>query len=78
MRLAEKNSSQRRRDAIVNAVNEAYDAVKEEGQTKVIMSHKVENLSLPMRIVTEAEYKDARTLIKESEASIAIDPKAAD
>ena len=63
---------------IVNAVNEAYDAVKEEGQTKVIMSHKVENLSLPMRIVTEAEYKDARTLVKESEASIAADPKAAD
>jgi hypothetical protein len=42
------------------------------------MSHKVENLSHPMRIVTEAKYKDARTVVKESEASIALDPKAAD
>lgn len=31
-----------------------------------------------MRIVTEAEYKDTRTVVKESEASIALYPKAAD
>ena len=63
---------------IVNAVNEAYDAVKEEGRTNVIMSHKVETLSLPMRVVTEVEYKDAKTVVDESEAHIAEDPKTAD
>lgn len=63
---------------IVNAVNEAFDAVKEDGRSNIIMSHKVETLTLPMRIVTETEYWDARTVVKESEALIAADPKAAD
>jgi hypothetical protein len=63
---------------IVNAVNEAYDAVKEEGHTQLTMIHKVETLSLPMRVVTEAEYQDARLFVDEAAARIAADPKAAD
>jgi hypothetical protein len=63
---------------IVNAVEEAYEAVKEDGRTQVTMIHKVETLSLPMRVVTEAEYHDARVFIQDAEARIAADPKAAD
>lgn len=63
---------------IVNAVNEAYDAVKEEAQSSVEFVHTVETMTLPMRIVTEAEYLDAKQFVKESEAKIASDPKTAD
>ena len=41
---------------IVVAVEEAYETVKDDRYTNVRLIHKVETLSLPMRLVTEQEY----------------------
>ena len=41
---------------IVLAVEEAYETVKNDRYVDVKMIHKVETLSLPMRLVTEKEY----------------------
>jgi hypothetical protein len=41
---------------IVVAVEEAYETVKDDRYTNVQLIHKVETLSLPMRLVTEQEY----------------------
>ena len=62
---------------IVNAVEEAYETVKKDRRTNVILAHKVETLTLPMRIITEVEYKDSKTISDEAAAQIAADPKAA-
>jgi hypothetical protein len=63
---------------IVNAVVEAYETVKNDRHTDVIFTHKVETLTLPMRIVTETEYKDSKAVSDEATAQIAADPKAAE
>lgn len=63
---------------IVVAVEEAYETVKKDRYTDVILAHKVETLTLPMRIVTEAEYNDSKSVRDESAAKIAADPKAAE
>jgi hypothetical protein len=63
---------------IVNAVDEAYEAVKDDRHAYVPMIHKVETMSLPMRLVTEAEYERSRAERDTCAAQIAADPKAAD
>ena len=63
---------------IVLAVEEAYDTVKNDRHADVPLAHKVETLALPMRVVTEAEYAEAKAVRDKNAAAIAADPKAAD
>jgi len=63
---------------IVLAVEEAYEAVKDELHADARLVHKVEMLTLPMRLITEAEYAEAKAVCDKAAAQIAADPKAAD
>jgi len=63
---------------IVRAVDEAYEVVREDRCADVPLTHKVETLRLPMRLVTEAEYAEAKAAVEQAKARIAADPKAAD
>ena len=63
---------------IVRAVEEAYEAVKDDRHAQVPLVHKVETLRLPMRLVKEAEYAEAKNAVEQARARIAEDPKAAD
>ena len=63
---------------IVNTVNDVYDVVKDEKQSDVKFIHKVKNLKLPLRIITEAEYEDAIKNYKEYKAKIDKDPSTID
>jgi hypothetical protein len=63
---------------IVLAVEEAYETVKEDHYAKVQLIHKVETLTLPMRLVTEQEYVFSKGERDKYSAQIAADPKAAD
>ncbi len=62
---------------IVLAVEETYEAVKEEGQTDVQLSHKVEILNLPIFMITEEVYLFAKTERDKYAAMIDADPNAA-
>jgi len=61
---------------VVAAVEEAFEAVKNERYTNLQFAHKVETLSLPMRLVTEEEYLYCKGEKEKAEAQIAADPKA--
>jgi hypothetical protein len=63
---------------IVAAVEEAYEAVKNDRHADAPLVHKVETLTLPMRLVTELEYAQARAECDKDAAQIASDAKAAD
>jgi len=63
---------------IVLAVEEGYEAVKNDRHVDAPLIHKVEALALPMRLVTEAEYAEAKAEYDKTAAQIAADPKAAD
>jgi len=63
---------------VVRAVEEAYEVVKDDRHADVPLVHKVETLRLPMRLVKEAEYAEAKTAFEQAKARIAKDPKAAD
>jgi hypothetical protein len=63
---------------IVLAVEEAYEAVKNDRHADAPLVHKVETLTLPMRFITEAEYTEAKAVCDKAAAEIAADPKAAD
>jgi len=63
---------------VVFAVEEAYQAVKENRHSNVQLIHKVETLTLPMRLVTDAEYLNCKVEMEKAEAQIAADPKAAE
>lgn len=63
---------------IVRAVEEAYEVVKDDRHADVPLVHKVETLPLPMRLVTDAEYAEAKAAFEQAKAQIARDPKAAD
>jgi len=63
---------------IVAAVGEAFEAVKNERYTNIQLIHKVEKLSLPMRLVTEGEYLYCKGEMEKAEAQIAADPQAAE
>ncbi len=60
------------------AVDDAYEVVKNDRHADAPLVHKVETLRLPMRLVTEAEYAEAKAACQQAEAQIAKDPKAAD
>jgi hypothetical protein len=63
---------------IDRAVEESYEAVKDDRHAGVPLVHKVETLALPMRLVTEAECAEAKAAVEDAAAQIAKDPKAAD
>lgn len=63
---------------IVPVVEEAYETVREDRHADAQLIHKVETLSLPMRMVTEAEYVNAKKERDKAAAEIAADPKAAE
>jgi hypothetical protein len=63
---------------IVLAVEEAYETVKDDRYTDVQLIHKVETLSLPMRLVTEKDYAFSKAERDKYSAQIAADPKVAD
>lgn len=48
---------------IVLAVNETFEAVKDDRHADATVMHKTETLKLPMRIVTDAEYADAKNVM---------------
>ena len=45
---------------VVSAVEETYKTVKGDQHRNVQLVHKVEKIMLPMRIITEAEYKESK------------------
>ncbi len=62
---------------IVSAVNETYDAVKNDRHADIPFVHKVENVGLPMRQVTPAEFAEASRNYQAAQTRIAKDPKLA-
>jgi hypothetical protein len=62
---------------IVKAVDDAYEAVKNDRYTDVPLIHKVETIQLPMRLVTEAEYTEAKKAVEKAAAQIKQNPEAA-
>lgn len=63
---------------ITRAVDEAYEAVKNDRHADGPLIHRVETVQLPMRLVTEAEYAEAKVACRQVADEIAKDPKAAD
>ena len=55
---------------IVRAVDDAYGAVKNERHADVSLIHKVEMIRMPMRLVTEAEYTEAKEAVEKATAQI--------
>jgi hypothetical protein len=62
---------------IVLAVEEAYETVKEDRHADVHLVHKVETLSLPMRVVTNQEYQFCKSERDKAAAEIAADSSKA-
>jgi len=62
---------------IVRAVNDAYETVKNNRHADAPLIHKVETIRLPMRLVTEAEYAEAKAAAEKAAAQIEQNPKAA-
>jgi hypothetical protein len=48
---------------IVAAVDEIYDAVKDDRHANVPLIHKTETIQLPMRLVTDAEYREVKDIL---------------
>ena len=63
---------------VVAAVDDAYEAVKDDRHTDVTVMHEVEKVALPMRLVTEPEYAEAKASVDAAMAKIKKDPKATD
>jgi hypothetical protein len=63
---------------ITNAVSDAYEVVKDERHSDIPLIHKVETIHLPMRLVTEPEYAEAKAQVEQAAAQIEKDPKATD
>lgn len=61
---------------IVRAVDDAYETVKHDRHTDVPLIHKVETLQLPMRLVTEAEYDEAKKAVEEAADQVEQNPEA--
>lgn len=58
---------------VINAAEQTYNAVKNDRHTDVKLVHKVEKLNLPMRIITQAEYKESMDVRDEAAAAMATD-----
>ncbi len=63
---------------IVRAVDDTYSVVKDDRRAEVPFVHKVETLTLPKRLVTEAEYTDSKARVDSANAKLKADPKAED
>lgn len=62
---------------IVRAVEDAHEAVKNDRYTDVPLIHKVETIRLPMRLVTEAEYTEAKEAVEKAAVQIKQNSEAA-
>jgi hypothetical protein len=62
---------------IVRAVDDAYEAVKNDRHTDVSLIHKVEMIRMPMRLVTEAEYTEAKEAVEKAADKIKQNSEAA-
>ncbi|MCO5240365.1 MAG: hypothetical protein M9904_09940 [Chitinophagaceae bacterium] len=60
------------------AVDKTYEAVQNDTHTAIQLVHKVEKLSLPMRIITEEEYQNSIQVRDDAALQISRDPKLAD
>lgn len=63
---------------IVNAVDEAYETVKDDRHTDLPLIHRVETLPLPERLVTFRDYSEAKASVENARKQIEADPQAAD
>jgi len=63
---------------ITRAVDETYEAVKDDRHANVPLIHRVETVRLPMRLVSEAEYAEAKAACQQAADEIAKESKAAD
>lgn len=63
---------------IVMAVEETYETVEQDRYTDVKLIHKVETLTLPMRIITKKDCEISKAERDKAAALIAADPKAAE
>ncbi len=61
---------------IVRAVEDAYEVVRNDQHTSVVLRHHVETLRLPSRRVTKAEYDEAKAACAKLAAKMEKDPKA--
>jgi hypothetical protein len=59
---------------LMKTFNDVYPKAKESIQTKPVFRHVVENITLPVRIYTEDEYKKATTIVNEIRSREPADP----
>lgn len=62
---------------IVTAVDDAYETVKNDRHLDIPLIHKVETVRLPMRLVTQAEYDEAKAAVEKAAKQIEENPDAA-
>lgn len=63
---------------IVDAVEEAYNTVKSDRHTNVTLIHKTEIIKLPLQVISENEYVQAKAEADKYEAELAADSTKAD
>ncbi len=63
---------------VVAAVDDIYAVVKDDRHADVPLVHQVATIKLPMRVVTEAEFAEAKAGCDQAAARIEKDPKATD
>lgn len=63
---------------IVRAVDDAYEVVQHERHGNAALTHKVEKLDLPIRLVTPEEHQQAQTEVEKALTQMEKDPKASD
>ena len=61
---------------VCRAIEESYDAVKDDRHADVPLRHAVETVRLPRRLVTDKEFADSKAGYDKDAAEIAKDPKA--
>jgi len=62
---------------IVRAVDDAYETVKNDRHLDVPLIHKIDTIHLPMRLVTETEYIEAKAAVEKATANIEQNSEAA-
>jgi hypothetical protein len=62
---------------IVRSVDDAPETVKNDRHIDVPLIHKVETIRLPMRLVTETEYTEAKEAVEKASAQVEQNPEAA-
>jgi len=63
---------------IARAFDRAYEVVRNEGTSDVVLTHRVAELDLPQRVITREEYLDSKKVVEETEAEIRADPRKKD